>query len=318
MMPPEAAYVGILVCTARRPDMLRACLMALSRQSLPAGMRAEICVIENDSEPASRNVVEEVARFSPLPVHYSLEPRRGIPFARNRSLAEAVERGYDWVALIDDDEIAEPDWLKQHLVAARRHAAEVTYGWVKKNFEVEPPAWWPPEVMRPDPEGTVLPRASTNNVAFSARLIRPDGSNLSYNPVFLNGYEDLDFFERAHARGHRIVWTPGAVVTEEVPASRVAPERLIALVRASAEAHVQADILKLGYPKAALKYLLKGLRRLAGGTVLLAVAVLQRRLGTARSEYRYYKARLRLARASGNLQGVFGYRPDYYGTIDGR
>ncbi len=317
-MQPEAAFVGILVCTARRPEMLRACLIALSRQSLAAGITAEICVIENDAEPLSGQVVEDVRAVSPLAIHYVQEPRRGIPFARNRSLAEALSRGYDWIALIDDDEIAEPDWLMQHLATARKHAAEVTYGWVRKNFEAEPPAWWPPEVMRPDPEGTVLPRASTNNVAFSARLIRPDGSNLSYNPVFLNGYEDLDFFERAHAKGHRIVWAPGAVVTEDVPASRVAPDRLIALVRASAEAHVQADILKMGYAKAALKYLLKGLRRLVGGAILLALAVLQQRLGIARSENRYYKARLRLARASGNLQGVFGHRPDYYGTIDGR
>lgn len=310
--------VGMLVCTARRPDMLRACLEALGRQVLPADVSAEICVIENDSEPASRSVVDEVASRSPLPVHYAIETRRGIPFARNRSLTEALAHGYDWIALIDDDEVAEPDWLAMHLATAQAHAAEVTYGWVRKRFERPAPDWWPPEVMRPDPEGTVLPRASTNNVAFSARLIRPDGSGLSYNPVFLNGYEDLDFFERAHAKGHRIVWAPRAVVTEDVPASRVEPERLIALVRASAEAHVQADILKTGYARAAVKYLVKGLRRLVGGAVLLTLARLQQLAGSRRAEHRYYKARLRLARASGNLQGVFGHRPDYYGTIDGR
>ncbi|MBS8262151.1 glycosyltransferase [Roseibium polysiphoniae] len=309
--------IGIMICTARRPQMLENCLRSLTSQEVPDSWQVEICVVENDQEPRSQERVEAIAAATHFPIHYALEERRGIPFARNRTLHEAIERKYDWVALIDDDEIALPGWLEAHMRSAQEHRADVSYGAVTKNFEKQPPDWWYPEIPSSNPAGMVLPRASTNNVLFSAKLIQPP-AELHFNPAFLYGYEDLDFFEAATAKGFKIVWSPDAVVEEYVPASRVAPKRLLGWSRSSSAAHVQVSVLRKGYLKSAVKFTIKGLRRLLGGVFGSALFYLPAKLGSERAVYRYFKSRMRLARGLGNLQGVLQKPYRYYEVIDGQ
>jgi succinoglycan biosynthesis protein ExoM len=55
-----------------------------------------------------------VARFcatAPFPVYYVHEPICGIARARNAALDKATELGADWIAMLDDDEVADPRWL---------------------------------------------------------------------------------------------------------------------------------------------------------------------------------------------------------------
>lgn len=315
-MDKKPIRIGLMVCTAQRPEMLVNCLRSMITQQISAHWSVEICVVENDPEPRSRSAVETLAATSPITIHYTQEPQRGIPFARNRTLQEAIERDYDWIALIDDDEIALPGWLSSHMRAVDSYDADISHGLHTKRFEKEPPNWWPPERIPDRPAGEVMTRAATGNVLFSTNLLKPP-ANIRFNTAFLYGYEDLDFFERAHAKGFKIVWAPDAVVLEDVPASRVTPQRLIAFVKASAAAHVQVGILRKGYGKSALKFGLKGLRRIISGSVLAGLLYLPKTLGVKSVEHAYYMNRLRLSRGMGNLQGVLRTPPNFYGTIDG-
>ena len=77
----------------------------------PSDARIQIVVIENALTPGSAEIVSAVQQQTPIKIHYRLEPRSGIPFARNAALDLANALGADWIALIDDDEYAEPDWL---------------------------------------------------------------------------------------------------------------------------------------------------------------------------------------------------------------
>ncbi|MTI44705.1 GT2 family glycosyltransferase [Roseibium hamelinense] len=308
--------IGVLVCTADRPKMLLRCLKSLAAQEIPESWTLEIVVVENDQEPKSRQAVLEFAASQKVPIHYAQEKTRGIPFARNKSLEQALRQGFDIVALIDDDEKAEDGWLNAHFQTLMKDNISVSYGPVTKTFEVEPPSWFPPEVPSKNTPGMELKRASTNNVAFLSDLINPP-HNLRFNPVFLHGYEDLDFFETAHARGFKIVWTPDAVVNEYVPENRLTAARMLGFVRASATAHVQVGILRNGYPKTFVKFGLKGLRRLISSTVLLVILAPLYRGGWQSLEKRYYKNRMRFARAIGNLRGIFLQSASYYDKIDG-
>lgn len=310
-------HIGILVCTADRPQMLHRCLSSLCSLAIDPDWQVEIVIVENDANPQSQPIVDQLSQTAPFPLHYVQEPRRGIPFARNRSLAEALERKYDWVLQIDDDEVADPNWLRAHLTAAKTHNADVTYGEIIKDYEQEPPSWWPHGYVAPPAEGTVLTRASTCNAAFSTVLIDPARGALDFNPVFCYGYEDLDFFERAHALGYKIVSAPHARVTEFVPASRVSPKRLAAFARSSAAAHVQVGILRKGFRPSALKFTLKGIRRVISAAVLIGLFYPGYKFGHGPSHNRYFKAQMRMARGMGNLQGVFGRPSNFYGVIDG-
>ncbi len=212
--------VCIGVCTAKRPKMLRNCLASLAVQAVPEDIAITIVVVDNEAQPNNQATVEEFARQCPFQLVYSHQPDPGIPQARNRALEEALTLGADWIAFIDDDETAEPDWLAQLLAAAERHQADVVQGEVEFVFPRPLPFWAQPgrKFSRLERRNRVeLGLASTCNVLFRASLAQ----RLRFDEArrFL-GSDDVDFFRRAKASGAKIVYTPKALVSEEIPPSR--------------------------------------------------------------------------------------------------
>jgi len=305
-----------MVCTAQRPKMLRNCLISLMAQEVSDDWSVEICVVENDSIPASKQTVDELNSSSPFKIHYAQEPKRGIPYARNKTLAMALGNAYDWILLIDDDEIARKNWLSNHLKTAITFGADVSYGLIEQVYEKPLPTWASHETPSDKEEGALLTRASTNNVLFRTALLRPPAC-LKFNTALTYGYEDLDFFETAAEYGFKIVWAPNAIVQEYVPKSRVTPERILAFAKSSAAAHVQVGIMRKGYWQVFPKFLFKGLRRVSGAAILAAATYPAAKLGSEPFEILHFRGRLRLARGLGNLLGIFGRPPSYYSTIDG-
>jgi len=316
-MNDRATRIGIMVCTAERPRMLEECVASLLAQRLEADWQVEVCVVENDATPTSRGVVEAVPAAAPVKVHYYQEPRRGIPFARNKTLEVGLANGYDWIVLIDDDERADPTWLASLMRTAIEHGADVVSGPVRRHYEAPPPRWW--KLLKPivGPAGMPLIEAPTNNTLLSARLIRPDGAALRFAEALTFGYEDIDFFSRAHKLGYRIVWSPDAFVEETIPASRVQPERLIARVQSTAAAQVLAARIRRGAARTFATFAPKGLRRLIGGALQCALFWPGKLMGSEKATDSYYRGRLRLARGLGIFRGLFTILPNYYSTVDG-
>lgn len=118
MSSEKAKTLLVAVCTRARPKMLAACLASLSRLNIPSPLDASAIVIENNDKPDSYPVVEEARKHTSLKIHYVLEPTLGIACARNRALQQARTLGVDYLAFIDDDETAEPNWLAALLEVA--------------------------------------------------------------------------------------------------------------------------------------------------------------------------------------------------------
>ena len=96
--------ISVVVCTRDRPERLARALRSLTVQSAPA---AEIIVIDNAAtDDAARSLV--VDRFPG--VVYVAEAVPGLDVARNRALAVARD---DIVAFLDDDAVADPDWVRR-------------------------------------------------------------------------------------------------------------------------------------------------------------------------------------------------------------
>ena len=264
--------IGVMICTVHRPGMLRRCIESVLAQAMPEGWRFEICVVENDAEPQSREVVEDCAGNGAVPVHYYQEPRRGIPYARNKTLEVALARGYGWLALIDDDEVARPDWLANFIRGAKDFNALIVTGPIEFRYEIDPPAWSTLNLYPDVPSGYVVDQASTNNAFFSTELIRPEGGNLRFDERFTAGYEDMDFFRRAHGSGHKIVWVADAIVEEEVPASRVTTDRILERMGMIANSNTYAVVLSDGALPAIARYGPKNLRRLVAGSICVVIA----------------------------------------------
>ena len=118
--PQVEETVCAVVVTHNRRDLLVRCLDALLSQARPP---EEILVVDSASTDGTRELVRH--RYEPHPrIHLlALEENLGGAGGFHQGMASASKRGHDWLWLMDDDTIPEPDCLEQLLRGAHRPAA---------------------------------------------------------------------------------------------------------------------------------------------------------------------------------------------------
>lgn len=104
-----ASRVLIAVATLNRPVLLGHTLNSLATQICPEGVEIEILVVENQEPATVGSIIEALS--CPYPLHLITEGRRGLSYARNAALDYAISRNFDWMAFVDDDEEAPPEWI---------------------------------------------------------------------------------------------------------------------------------------------------------------------------------------------------------------
>jgi succinoglycan biosynthesis protein ExoM len=192
--------VAVCICTCKRPTMLQASLASLACQLVTPDLRPLIIVIDNEAEPNNASIAHEAEKTSPYEIAYWHEPRRGIAIARNAALHLALEFGAQWIAFIDDDEIAEPDWLANLMAPEYLHISVVA-GLRQYLFPEDTPRWLLPKKQRRLVEGSELTTVSTSNVRFSIQLAR---AGLRFDESLkLAGGEGQRFFWQVNKLGFR-------------------------------------------------------------------------------------------------------------------
>jgi len=96
--------VSVVIATRNRAESLRDTLASLTRQSRRPD---EVVVVDNASSDHTRDIALKFA--DSLNLKYVYEAKRGIPYARNAGIQNA---GGDIIAFIDDDCVADENWLK--------------------------------------------------------------------------------------------------------------------------------------------------------------------------------------------------------------
>lgn len=230
-MTPEAVKVVVCACTFRRPEGLGRLLGGLAGQRFQRIAKPEllILVIDNEGDELTEAMCKEAAARG-LPVRYLVERWRGISHARNRGL-DAAPADAGFIAMIDDDEWPEADWLEELLLAQATTGADVVQGQVVPAFAAGTPAWirdggffgYPllGSPFRPERWNALqeIPAAATNNVLVRASAVR--ALRLRFDPQLgLTGGSDALFFRSLRAAGCRIVYAERAVVREDVPPAR--------------------------------------------------------------------------------------------------
>jgi len=298
--------VAVCVATLRRPEGLRRLLAALDALELPPGVDLRVVVADNDPEGSARAVCEAAAPAHPVDV--VVEPRRGIPQARNAALRRALG-GCDLVAFLDDDGVPEPDWLAELLRVRALCDADVATGPCLPHFPERPPAWVVEGAFFAGPRrpsGTLVDTAYTHNALVRADALH--GGPLFDEGLALTGGEDSELFERLARAGRRIVWADGAVVREWVPASRVSVGWI--LRRAFRVGCASARLARRRGVAVSARVLLHGAWCLARGAAELLVASVRGRAAAV--------AALRLAAyGAGRIGGLAGLRPAEYRRIHG-
>ncbi|KES08028.1 glycosyl transferase family 2 [Streptomyces toyocaensis] len=219
-------HTSVVVATRERAGQLARALDSLLAQDHP---RFEIVVVDN--APVTDGTRDLVERAYGERVRYVCEPVPGLAIAHNTGLAAA--RG-EVVAFTDDDVIADPRWLTELtapfaadprlgcatgliLPARLRTPAQVlleSHGGFAKGFTPTTYDPWDPPRDEPLFPFTAGRFGSGANMAFRTRVLRAVGG---FDPATgagtpARGGDDLYGFVRVLAEGHRLHYTPYALV----------------------------------------------------------------------------------------------------------
>jgi succinoglycan biosynthesis protein ExoM len=299
--------IAVCIITYRRPEWLRRALDSIAAQVFdgsPPDLR--VIVVDNDEAASSRSACEEARSGAPFGLDYAVEPRRGIPFARNRCV-ELARSSSDWIAFIDDDEEPDPGWLVELLRVQAAHDADVVTGPVLPRFAGQVPDWAIKgrlfDRLR-HPTGTVRDRAFTGNVLFRAAIfdrVRPHFDER----LAMSGGSDTHFSHRVHKAGFKIVWADRAVVHETVPAARVTARWVFrrAYRIGTTNGFLARDLRS--FPSAAASVLPFAAYRLLQGGLLAA-------LGWMGGRHRGISGVRQICYGAGMVVGLFGGRFDEY------
>jgi len=200
--------------------LLQRLLRKLSLQRTGGLFEYSIVVVDNDAEGHAREIVARIQVELLDDITYSIEPERTIPAARNHALRLA--RG-NYIAIIDDDEFPQPDWLLRMYEGIRTFDVDGTLGPVYPFFAGTPPAWLVKSGLCELPvyrTGTVLHwnQTRTGNVLIKKDVF--EKHDLLFDPRFRTGGSDQEFFRQAMALGCQFVAVEEAPVFEVVPPVR--------------------------------------------------------------------------------------------------
>src|ERR1700712_4941058 len=136
----DPSSIGIVICIPcfRRPQHLRQTLDSLAGQR--TGRRFAVVMVENDAlRSESVPVAAEFLASGKLGGICVVEPRQGNCHAINAAFETALDTFPAAVnfLMIDDDEIASPDWLERMIAAAEATGADIVGGPVWPNFDDE-------------------------------------------------------------------------------------------------------------------------------------------------------------------------------------
>ena len=295
--------VIIAIPTFRRPKSLARLLEALA--ALDPGAEISVLVADNDAE--GREGFELCARLAPSyrwPLKAVIAPERGIAQVRNILVAGALaDAKIDFVAMIDDDEWPDPQWIVQFLKAVRQSGADVLQGSILFGDK----SGATPDIRRMSGP-TVMLQGAGNLFLSRARLARMTPP--WFDPAFaLTGGEDRDFFLRLSREGARFAWCDEARAYGDVPESRA--NLGWALKRAYSIGNSDMRVLLKHRPGAAT--------RMAETVKILGALLLSLPLAVILwpSPNHRLAPLAKLCRAAGKLTAMLGWRYNEYAVVHG-
>jgi succinoglycan biosynthesis protein ExoM len=217
--PSLSNSVAICICTFRRAH-LASTLSSLALLNIPTGTQVSIIVADNDEAPSAKPLIESMIRNYPYHINYLHAPSRNISIARNACLDAAESR---FVAFLDDDELATPEWLAALIAQQCQNDADVVLGPVQSRYPPNSPDWLRREDFHSIKpvwvRGTIV-TGYTSNALLVRNSISLRGLRFEVG-LGRSGGEDTYFFSRIHQAGGRMDYAPNALVLEDV-----VPERL--------------------------------------------------------------------------------------------
>lgn len=208
----------VIICTYNRDFILRECLRSLKEQTA-APEEFNILIVNNNSSDTTENIVNVFCKNSSNAQTF-FEPRQGLSHARNRGLAVAQS---DWVAFLDDDAKAPPQWVNIILKTITRDDFDCFGGPYRAwHYLAPPPAWFVSEwesttTIFQQHYGLMAPgKFPTGGTCAMHRKLTlklggfPTGKGMTGKKCAYG--EETALFQKMLQTGYRIGFVPGMVI----------------------------------------------------------------------------------------------------------
>lgn len=225
--------ISFIICTYNREKYIYECLSRLANNTAKEGW--EIVLVNNNSTDNTAAECERfVKEYKPTNYRYVVEMQQGLSYARNRGIQEA--KG-DWYVFLDDDAMAETDYIANLQAHLRQHPEAGAFGGqIEPFFEGETPDWLNPWAM-----GFVSAIDLGKDVKLFPKNAYPIGANMGikkstidavgvFNTTLgrsgnnLMGGEEKDIFNRVRHAGIPILYFPDIQVQHCIPPKRTTNE----------------------------------------------------------------------------------------------
>ena len=311
MISVSSRSVCVAIPTFRRQDRLGVLLDALDRQIVSAGYDVTILVLDNDTIPSARIAVESKRATVRFALDYEHVAVPGLCIVRNAAIAYARQR-FDFLAMIDDDEIPEPQWLAELLRVEREIGSDAVIGPVPQVLPSDAPSW----ILKGRffdlptyPDGAELKFGYSGNCLLNLDSL--ERYDMQFDPELnFAGGEDMLFFLTFVMRGARLSFAARATAVEGVPYTRINAAYLLKLSFRRGNTLTFCDRRLRGTRAVFVSRAIKsGLRSVLGVVTLIPLTVARGRTGAL-------MALCNIAHGMGGLSGLGGHIYRAYRRVD--
>ena len=308
MTERPAPSVCLCIPTFRRPDGLRKLLAHVERLTYPGTIN--VIVVDNDSDGrAGAAVVEQTAPTFRLPLTGIVEPRRGHTYAYNRAFQHACRTtpAPDYVAVLDDDEYPDPNWLTELIRVARAYEVDIVGGPVFPVFD-DPDHWlaksgfYAPSRAATGPVSMIY---GAGNMLIRRSVLEQYLDEPFHHAFAFTGGSDYDFFWRCRNDGRSFAWADDAKVFETMPPSRTTVGYIL---RRKFRNGTEATRLERKF----FGSLAGALRRWCIGLGLLGLGIASLPLAALRGRRAIVASLMRAARGLGRIAAEFDLHYEQY------
>jgi succinoglycan biosynthesis protein ExoM len=308
MTDRSAVSVCLCVPTFRRPAGLRKLLTHVEQLNYAGAI--SVIVVDNDAESrAGASVVEQVSRSFRLPLVAYTEPRRGHTYAYDQAFVRACRAtpAPDFVAVLDDDEYPDPNWLTEMVGVALDYDVDIVGGPVFPVFDT-PDHWLAKsEIYAPRRYATGL---VSMIYGAGSMLIRRTTLERYLDEPFLHDFAftgggDEEFFYRCRRDGRTFAWADEAHVFETMPRSRTTVGYVLRRMFRKGTGATRVERKFAKSVGCTLRRWCKGLGLIGSAALILPIAAFGGRRGIMRSL-------ILAARGSGRIAAEFGILYEEY------
>jgi glycosyltransferase involved in cell wall biosynthesis len=225
--------ISVIICTLNRDYYLKSSLQSLVDQTL-FREKFEILVIDNGSIDKTKEIANQEFAFLGN-ISYLYEPQTGLNYARNTGLKNS--RG-KYIAYLDDDAIASPQWLENILNVFQNSAPNVgcVGGKIDPLWESDRPEWLSDSllgylaILDISPVSTILSKGQFLygvNFAFDKNILQSIGGfevGLDRQGKNLLSNGDIMIQKRIQDQGYVCFYDPQISVQHQIHSSRLQPE----------------------------------------------------------------------------------------------